>query len=85
MVDGSKEAGARRTAQELRLQAKVQLVWIRLHLLLQHQGRAKGGKEAAPRETAGKKEINETDGQLCEQCIRAGALVRFKSTPAGRT
>lgn len=34
MVDGSKEAGARRTAQELRLQAKVQLVWIRLHLLL---------------------------------------------------
>ena len=85
MVDGSKEAGAGRTAQELRLQAKVQLVWIRLHLLLQHQGRAKGGKDGSPRETVEKKDINEETDQLCEQCIWAGALVRFKSTPAGRT
>lgn len=62
MVDGSKEAGAWRTAQELRLQAEVQLVWIRLHLLLQHQG---GGKDGSPRETVGKKDINEeTESQL---------------------
>lgn len=64
MVDGSKEAGTRRTAQELRLQAKVQLVWIRLHLLLQHQGRVQGGKEGSPRETVGKKDNEETECQL---------------------
>lgn len=34
MVDGSKKAGAWWPAQKFWFQAKVQLVWIRLHLFL---------------------------------------------------
>lgn len=35
VMDGAKEAGARRSTQELRLEAKVQLVRVDLHLLLE--------------------------------------------------
>lgn len=35
MVDGAEEAGARGSPQELRFQAKVELVRVHLHLLLE--------------------------------------------------
>lgn len=37
MMDGPEETGAWRTAQELRFQPEVQLVWVRLHLFLKQE------------------------------------------------
>lgn len=47
MMDGPEETGAWRTAQELRLQPEVQLVWVGLHLFLKQEGgeRVKPGQQ----------------------------------------